>query len=47
MAETKKVAEMTAEEKIRKEQEDLFKKAIQLNVNDHNTSLQSIYPAHH
>ena len=35
MAETKKVAEMTAEEKIRKEQEDLFKKAIQLNVNDH------------
>lgn len=35
MTETKKVAEMTAEEKIRKEQEDLFKKAIQLNVNDH------------
>ena len=35
MAETKKMAEMTAEEKIRKEQEDLFKKAIQLNVNDH------------
>lgn len=35
MAETKKVAEITAEEKIRKEQEDLFKKAIQLNVNDH------------
>lgn len=35
MAETKKEAEITAEEKIRKEQEDLFKKAIQLNVNDH------------
>lgn len=35
MAETKKMAEMTAEEKSRKEQEDLFKKAIQLNVNDH------------
>lgn len=35
MAETKKVAENTAEEKLRKEQEDLFKKAIQLNVNDH------------
>lgn len=35
MAETKKVAESTAEEKLRKEQEDLFKKAIQLNVNDH------------
>lgn len=34
MAEIKE-AEMTAEEKIRKEQEDLFKKAIQLNVNDH------------
>lgn len=35
MAEAKKVAESTAEEKLRKEQEDLFKKAIQLNVNDH------------
>lgn len=35
MAETKKLAEMTAEEKWKKEQEDLFKKAIQLNVNDH------------
>lgn len=35
MAEAKNEAEMTAEEKIRKEQEDLFKKAIQLNVNDH------------
>lgn len=35
MAEIKKLAEMTAEEKSRKEQEDLFKKAIQLNVNDH------------
>lgn len=35
MAEIKKEAEITAEEKIRKEQEDLFKKAIQLNVNDH------------
>lgn len=35
MAEKKKLAEMTAEEKSRKEQEDLFKKAIQLNVNDH------------
>lgn len=35
MTETKNMAEITAEEKIRKEQEDLFKKAIQLNVNDH------------
>lgn len=34
MAETKKVAEITAEEKWKKEQEDLFKKFIQLNVND-------------
>ena len=35
MAETKKVAEITAEEKWKKEQEDLFRKFIQLNVNDH------------
>jgi hypothetical protein len=35
MAETKKVVEETTEEKIRKEQEDLFRKFIQLNVNDH------------
>lgn len=35
MAEKEKMAEMTAEEKLRKEQEELFKKAIQLNVNDH------------
>lgn len=35
MAETKKIAEITAEEKWKKEQEDLFKKFIQLNVNEH------------
>ena len=35
MAETKNVAEITAEEKWKKEQEDLFKKFIQLNVNEH------------
>ena len=35
MTETKKVAEITAEEKWKKEQEDLFKKFIQLNVNEH------------
>ena len=35
MAEEEKMAEMTAEEKLRKEQEELFKKSIQLNVNDH------------
>lgn len=35
MAEKEKMAEMTAEEKLRKEQEELFKKAIQLNVNEH------------
>lgn len=35
MAETKKEAEITAEEKWKKEQEDLFKKFIQLNVNEH------------
>ena len=35
MAETKKVAEITAEEKWKKEQEDLFKRFIQLNVNEH------------
>lgn len=35
MAEKKEMAEIIAEEKLRKEQEDLFKKAIQLNVNDH------------
>ena len=35
MAEKEKMVDMTTEEKIRKEQEDLVKKAIQLNVNDH------------
>lgn len=36
MAETKKIAvEITAEEKWKKEQEELFKKFIQLNVNEH------------
>lgn len=36
MAETKtKVVELTAEEKWEKKQEELFKKYIQLNVNDH------------
>ena len=41
MAETKKMAvEITAEEKLKKEQEDLFKKLVQLNVNDH-TELKS------
>lgn len=35
MAETKKEAEITAEEIWKKEQENLFKKFVQLNVNDH------------
>lgn len=40
MTETKKVAELTAEEIWEKEQENLFKKFVQLNVNDH-TELKS------
>ena len=42
MAETKKVAEMTAEEIWKKEQEDLFKKFIQLNVNEHTETKNSL-----